>query len=69
MRLRQICVSLLLIASALAVARADDTERPPDPLRMDDVIVIALARQHRAEILTARARVATTATGTLGEPR
>jgi hypothetical protein len=67
MRLRQICVSLLLIASALAVARADDTQRPPDPLRLDDVI--ALARQHRAEILTARARVAKTATGTLGEPR
>jgi hypothetical protein len=67
MRLRQICVSLLLIASELAVARADDTQRPPDPLRLDDVI--ALARQHRAEILTARTRVAKTATGTPGEPR
>ena len=67
MRLRQICVSLLLIASALAVARANDTQRPPDVLRLDEVI--ALARQHRAEILTAEASVARTATGTLGEPR
>ena len=53
MRLRQIFVCLL-VASALAVARADDAARPPDPLRLSDVI--ALARQHRAEILAAKAR-------------
>lgn len=53
MRLRQVCV-FLLVASAVAVARADNAALSADPLRLSDVI--ALARQHRAEILAAKAR-------------
>lgn len=45
---------LIIVASALNVARADEAERLPDPLRLSDVIT--LARQHRAEILAAKAR-------------
>lgn len=44
----------LLVVSALTSARADEPERRPDPLRLGDVII--LARQHRAEILAAKAR-------------
>jgi len=46
--------ALALVASALAIARADRTERLPDPLQLNDVLTIA--RGHRAEILAARAR-------------
>jgi len=50
---RFLCV-LSLTAVTLGVARADESARLPDPLHVSDVIV--LARQHRAEILAARAR-------------
>ena len=54
MLLRSLYV-VTLVASALGVARADDdSDRVPDPLRLSDVM--ALARQHRAEILVAKAR-------------
>lgn len=46
--------ALVLVASALGLARAEDAKGSSDPLRLSDVI--ALARQHRAEILAARAR-------------
>lgn len=45
---------LSLAAATLGVAQADEPARRPDPLRVIDVIT--LARQHRAEILAARAR-------------
>jgi outer membrane protein TolC len=50
---RPVCV-LVLVASALGVARAEESQRAPAPLRLAEVI--ALAREHRAEILAARAR-------------
>lgn len=45
---------LALVASTGDVAHAEDAARLPDPLRLGDVIT--LARQHRAEILAAKAR-------------
>ncbi len=46
--------SLLALVAAVGVATADDAAPLPDPLTMDDAVV--LARANRAEILAARAR-------------
>jgi cobalt-zinc-cadmium efflux system outer membrane protein len=53
MLLRSLYV-VTLVASAAGSARAEEPERLPDPLRLSDVITVA--RQHRAEVLAAKAR-------------
>jgi outer membrane protein TolC len=52
--LPRLACALVLLGSVSAVVRADESDRLPEPLRLADVI--ALARQHRAEILAAKAR-------------
>jgi len=49
----RLACAIVVVASSATAARGEDLDRLPSPLRLADVV--ALARQHRAEILAAKA--------------